>query len=161
MGGTGPVRMPFALDWDGVHVAAACREILMEIKTSLFNSMVRTAAKRYTCLQESAGESDMLFPRPRLIFARGGSYNCMGRCGPGCGGSSWNTPCSNWSVKCLQHDVCSYYYSSGAAFFDSNCGDEWFHASPDWGEVCFWRGKNVCESWRHQRKYSTERAICD
>ena len=50
----------------------------------------------------------------------GGSYDCMGRCGAGCG--SW--PCSNWGPDCLKHDVCSWYFTAWGLFLDQRCGDE-------------------------------------
>ncbi len=60
--------------------------------------------------------------------ARAG-YECMGRCGAGCGSSS--IP-SAWCKDCLDHDQCSHKnYSSGGSS-DPNCGDEYREASDDW-----------------------------
>ncbi|MCX7679769.1 MAG: hypothetical protein N2316_11210 [Spirochaetes bacterium] len=56
-------------------------------------------------------------------------YECMGRCGAGCGSSL--VP-SSWCKDCLDHDQCSHKnYSSGGAS-DSNCGDEYNEAADDW-----------------------------
>jgi hypothetical protein len=59
--------------------------------------------------------------------ARAG-YECMGRCGGGCG--SWLP--SSWCKDCMDHDQCSNKnYSSGGSS-DANCGDEYNEASDDW-----------------------------
>ncbi|MEM9103219.1 MAG: hypothetical protein AAGB12_12940 [Pseudomonadota bacterium] len=59
--------------------------------------------------------------------ARAG-YECMGRCGGGCGGV---LP-SSWTKDCMDHDQCSNInYSSGGAG-DENCGDEFNQAIDDW-----------------------------
>lgn len=60
--------------------------------------------------------------------ARAG-YECMGRCGAGCG-RSWIP--SAWCKDCLDHDQCSHKnYSSGGSS-DPNCGDEYNEAADDW-----------------------------
>ncbi|MCA9674414.1 MAG: hypothetical protein H6709_01445 [Kofleriaceae bacterium] len=58
-----------------------------------------------------------------------GNFDCMGRCGVGCGSY-------DWTLDCLEHDACSrrYYSSSGAA--DHNCGDEYLEAADDY--AAFW-----------------------
>ena len=58
----------------------------------------------------------------------GSNYDCMGRCGAGCG--SWT--CSNWGRDCLKHDVCGWFLSSKGASFDKNCKDEFWQAYNDW-----------------------------
>ena len=60
---------------------------------------------------------------------RGGNYNCMARCGAGCG--RWWIP-SAWTLDCFEHDECSRQNNSSGGPSDSNCGDEWIHASDDW-----------------------------
>ena len=60
---------------------------------------------------------------------RGGNYNCMARCGAGCG--RWWIP-SSWTLDCFEHDECSRQNNSSGGASDSNCGDEWIHASDDW-----------------------------
>lgn len=60
---------------------------------------------------------------------RGGSYNCMARCGAGCG-RSWIP--SAWTLDCFEHDECSRRNDSSGGAADSNCGDEWLHAADDW-----------------------------
>lgn len=59
-----------------------------------------------------------------------GDYECMGRCGEGCGSY-------DWTLDCLDHDACSRYYYSSTGAFDHNCGDEWSHASDDYTN--FWK----------------------
>ena len=60
---------------------------------------------------------------------RGGNYNCMARCGAGCG--RWWIP-SSWTLDCFEHDECSRQNNSSGGAADSNCGDEWVHAADDW-----------------------------
>jgi hypothetical protein len=69
-----------------------------------------------------------------------GNYDCMGRCGPGCG--TW--ACSNWGRDCLKHDVCSFYYSASGGAGDDHCGDEYQQALNDWGHCCVWPCKREC-----------------
>jgi len=71
----------------------------------------------------------------------GGSYDCMGRCGAGCG--SW--PCSNWGPDCLKHDVCSWYFTAWGLFLDQRCGDEAWDAKDDAVQQCAWWGTQQCE----------------
>ena len=65
----------------------------------------------------------------------GEDYNCLGRCGQGCGDGIL---CSNWSKKCLRHDVCSWYYGATQGAADADCGDEFIMASSDWASYCGW-----------------------
>ncbi|NVJ01072.1 hypothetical protein HV824_23545 [Myxococcus sp. AM009] len=58
----------------------------------------------------------------------GGDYNCMGRCGPGCG---WGAP-SAYTLDCLDHDTCSHDLCSSDGASDVNCGDEFSNAQDDW-----------------------------
>jgi hypothetical protein len=58
----------------------------------------------------------------------GGDYNCMGRCGPGCG---WGAP-SSYTLDCLDHDTCSHDLCSSDGASDTNCGDEYSNAQDDW-----------------------------
>jgi hypothetical protein len=60
--------------------------------------------------------------------ARAG-YECMGRCGAGCGSSS--IP-SSWCKDCLDHDQCSHKNNSSGGSSDKNCGDEYNEAADDW-----------------------------
>ncbi len=66
-------------------------------------------------------------------------YECMGRCGPGCG--SWWAVAKAWTQDCMDHDQCSNVnYSSGGSS-DSNCGDEYDEAADDW----LWGVWNGCD----------------
>lgn len=58
-----------------------------------------------------------------------GDFECMGRCGVGCGSY-------DWTLDCLDHDACSRHYYSSTGAVDHNCGDEWRHASDDYS--IFW-----------------------
>jgi len=58
----------------------------------------------------------------------GGSYGCMGRCGPGCGGG-------DWTLDCLDHDACSLYFGASGGGSDPNCGDEWWNGSDDYTNI--------------------------
>ena len=60
---------------------------------------------------------------------RGGNYNCMARCGAGCG--RWWVP-SSWTLDCFEHDECSRRNNSSGGASDANCGDEWLEAADDW-----------------------------
>merc|ERR1719210_3141998 len=59
----------------------------------------------------------------------------MGQCGPSCQMDLPGT-CSNWSLNCLRHDVCSYYYDSSGGLFDPSCGHAWMKASHDFSVPC-------------------------
>jgi hypothetical protein len=53
-------------------------------------------------------------------------YSCMGKCGAGCNGIG-----GGWTKDCLDHDTCSYRYSSYGGSADTYCGDEFTAASDD------------------------------
>ncbi len=59
-----------------------------------------------------------------------GNYECMGRCGAGCGSY-------DWTLDCLEHDACSRRYYSTAGAVDQNCGDEFSEAADDY--TAFWK----------------------
>lgn len=59
-----------------------------------------------------------------------GDYECMGRCGTGCGSY-------DWTLDCLEHDACSRKYFSTDGVWDSNCGDEYEEAADDYAS--FWK----------------------
>lgn len=59
-----------------------------------------------------------------------GDYECMGRCGTGCGSY-------DWTLDCLEHDACSRKYFSTDGYNDPNCGDEYEEAADDYGS--FWK----------------------
>lgn len=56
-------------------------------------------------------------------------WECMGRCGGGCG-SWWKA--SSWTKDCMDHDQCGAANNSSGGTFDSNCGDEFDEAADDW-----------------------------
>jgi len=62
-------------------------------------------------------------------------YDCMGLCGPNCQLESPGL-CSNWSLNCLRHDVCSYYYNSRGGLFDLSCGYAFAQAEKDYSTDC-------------------------
>lgn len=70
-----------------------------------------------------------------------GNYDCLGRCGPGCG--TW--ACSNWGRDCLKHDVCGYYFNAEGGAADDHCGDEFDQAQNDWGHCCVWPCARKCK----------------
>lgn len=55
-------------------------------------------------------------------------YECMGRCGPGCGRDGSGA----WTKDCLDHDQCSHINRSTRGMVDPNCGDEFRQAADDW-----------------------------
>ncbi len=59
------------------------------------------------------------------------NYECMGRCGGGCGRNY------DWTLDCLDHDACSRYYYSTTGIIDHNCGDEYSDAVDDY--VSWWK----------------------
>ena len=59
-----------------------------------------------------------------------GDFDCMGRCGAGCGGG-------DWTLDCLDHDSCSRHYYSSTGALDHNCGDEYSNAADDY--LNFWK----------------------
>lgn len=65
----------------------------------------------------------------------GDDYGCMGRCGPGCQVESPGL-CSNWSLNCLRHDVCSYYYNSAGGALDPACGYAFLRGTRDYVIPC-------------------------
>lgn len=67
---------------------------------------------------------------------RRADYDCMGRCGGGCQKRERGV-CSNWSLNCLKHDVCSYYYQSRGGNRDPSCGYLFFQAEKDYTKPCF------------------------
>lgn len=56
-------------------------------------------------------------------------YECMGRCGGGCG--RWWIP-SAWTKDCMDHDQCSNVNNSSGGSSDANCGDEFNEAADDY-----------------------------
>mmetsp|Transcript_30636 Transcript_30636/g.78576 ORF Transcript_30636/g.78576 Transcript_30636/m.78576 type:complete len:235 (+) Transcript_30636:79-783(+) len=65
----------------------------------------------------------------------GDAYDCMGQCGPSCQKASPGV-CSNWSLNCLRHDVCSYYYNSEGGALDESCGHAFGVAVKDYLLPC-------------------------
>ncbi len=63
-----------------------------------------------------------------------GDYNCMGRCGAGCG---WGAP-SSYTLDCLEHDVCSHNLCASGGSADPNCGDEYDESQDDWTFGVMW-----------------------
>jgi len=63
-----------------------------------------------------------------------GDYDCMGRCGAGCG-RWWAV--SNWTQDCLEHDLCSFRHGSTDGAGDPDCGDEYDEAQDDWWWASF------------------------
>jgi hypothetical protein len=59
-----------------------------------------------------------------------GTFDCMGRCGAGCGSY-------DWTQDCLEHDACSRKYYSSSGPVDQNCGDEYSEAADDY--TAFWK----------------------
>ena len=85
-----------------------------------------------------------------------GNWDCMGRCGPACGG----VICSNWSRDCLKHDVCGWYHKSRGVLqtppgllipnpyngaTDPDCGDEFVFADNDYQSCCVWPCRRRCK----------------
>jgi hypothetical protein len=62
----------------------------------------------------------------------GGTYDCMGRCGGGCSGVSIY---GRYTFDCLEHDICSFRFSSSGGGSDANCGDEYDNAYDDFVNV--------------------------
>jgi len=56
-------------------------------------------------------------------------WECMGRCGGGCG-KWWKA--SSWTKDCMDHDQCGNVNNSSGGASDSNCGDEFGQAADDW-----------------------------
>lgn len=56
-------------------------------------------------------------------------YECMGRCGRGCGKQPKK---SVYTQNCLNHDVCSWEVHAKKGRLDRDCGDEYKKAMPDY-----------------------------
>ena len=61
----------------------------------------------------------------------GNDYGCLGRCGPGCSGLPPWRDTSTWSIDCLKHDVCSYYFSDTSGSSVAMCKDALLSAADD------------------------------
>lgn len=66
------------------------------------------------------------------------SFDCMGRCGIGCGSGQL---CSNWAYDCLRHDVAAWYYSNSTTnndtvLFNDDTVDEYIASIDDNAAPC-------------------------
>lgn len=103
---------------------------------------------------DSKGVCREILMRPGECW--GTDYNCMGRCGAGCG--TWS--CSNWAADCLRHDVCSYYFTASGGSNDPNCGFDFDLAIDDFIRICAVPWRTACEASDSSIRGSSFNAIC-
>jgi len=61
-----------------------------------------------------------------------GNYGCQGQCGSGCiKGCGIFSLGGAWSLNCLKHDICSWYFGASGGGSDTYCGISYNQASSD------------------------------
>lgn len=58
-------------------------------------------------------------------------YKCLGRCGPGCSNLPTWLDTSTWTLDCLTHDICSYFFAGENGSSTLLCTDPLLKAADD------------------------------
>ena len=89
-------------------------------------------------------------------------YGCLGRCGPGCSNVPAWRDMSAWSLDCLKHDICSYYFSDASGSSVDMCKDALISAADDFVfPVCMKKTDETIWSRSQSKQDIIHGIICD
>ena len=92
----------------------------------------------------------------------GNDYRCLGRCGGGCSSSSTWRDMSSWSIDCLSHDVCSYFFADSTGSSVDICKDALITAADDFLTPGCWESYSEKKWSKSRDKHSPQyNLLCD